>query len=241
MIDLSKDSEDQGITPGKTEKGLSNAIDIHFGNKSFTYRADPRSTTAKNELLVQYRRTLEDLRKLLRIETQTSIMKSQEKRASRPLSMAVVPELIEQAPPIPALAGAVGGAVAAGADSNKFDIILDVNGKLENMRWVDTQLDDLDIYIALQNFESAVSSIERLRRLLKDGRGSGIVKDVINAKIDARANQLADMIVRALVDTHSWLGPTRTNIAWLTRLGYDDRAREAVLGARTDTINKRFR
>ncbi|KAI5301393.1 exocyst complex component exo84 [Ascosphaera pollenicola] len=239
MIDLS------GEDRAPHEKGLSNAINIHFGNKSFTYRADPRSTTAKAELLIQYRRTLEDLRKLLRIETQTSIQKSQEKRASRPLSMAVVPELIEQAPPIPALTGSVIGGGAAGAgtgiDGNKFDIIIDVNGKIENMRWVDTQLDDLDIYIALQDFESAVSSVERLRRLTREGRGSEMVKDVIFAKVDQRANVLADMIVRALVDTHSWLGPTRTNISWLTRLGYDDRAREAVLGARTDIINKRFR
>ncbi|KAI5284402.1 exocyst complex component exo84 [Ascosphaera aggregata] len=231
MVDLS------GEDRAPHEKGLSNAIDIHFGNKSFTYRADPRSATAKNELLLQYRRTLEDLRKLLRIETQTSIQKSQEKRASRPLSMAVVSELIDSGPSIPALAGAG----VPGGEGNKLDILLDVNGKFENMRWVETQLDDLDIYIALQNFESAVTSIERLRKLTREGRGSEIVKDIIAAKIDQRANVLADMIVRALVDTHGWLGPTRTNIEWLTRLGYDDRAREAVLRARTDIINKRFR
>ncbi|KAI5287002.1 exocyst complex component exo84 [Ascosphaera acerosa] len=264
MVDLSGEGGGSGgggarMPEGERhERGLTNAIDINAGSQSFTYRADPRTPAAKNELLLQFRRTLEDLRKLLRIETQTSIQKSQEKRASRPISMAVMPELVEaaQQPPIPSLSGAVLGVAGAAQglglgmgmgmgmamlEANKLDIMLDVNGKTENMRWMDAQLDDLDILIALQNCEAAVASIERLRRLTRDGRSSEIVKDVIHAKIDRRAEALADMVVRALVDTHAWLGPTRTNIAWLTRLGYDDRAREAFLTARTDIISKRFR
>ncbi|KAI5310370.1 exocyst complex component exo84 [Ascosphaera atra] len=227
MIDLSEANEE---SPNRT-RGISNAIDIHVGNKSYTYRADPRSQTAKNDLLIQFRRTLEDLRKLLRIETETSIQKSQEKRASRPLSMAVVPELLESAPPLP----------LTGPDAGKMDVLIDVNGKLENMRWMDNQLDDLDIAIALQNFEVAVSSVEKLRRLGKEARGSELAKDLIAQKIDQRAVALADTIIRALVDTHAWLGPTKTNIGWLTRLGFDDRARESYLHARTDIINKRVR
>lgn len=50
-----------------------------------------------------------------------------------------------------------------------------------------------------------------------------------------------DLVMQQLVDTHSYLKATQTNIAWLVRLGYDDSARKAFLNARTNIITKRNR
>ena len=41
--------------------------------------------------------------------------------------------------------------------------------------------------------------------------------------------------------THSQLGATQKNVAWLVRLDFDDRAREAFLKARADVIAQRAR
>jgi len=43
------------------------------------------------------------------------------------------------------------------------------------------------------------------------------------------------------VNTHSQLTATQTNVAWLVRLEFDDRAREAFLKARADVIAQRAR
>ena len=47
--------------------------------------------------------------------------------------------------------------------------------------------------------------------------------------------------MQRLVDTHSYLKATQTNIAWLVRLGYDDSARKTFLTARSNIIAKRNR
>ena len=44
-----------------------------------------------------------------------------------------------------------------------------------------------------------------------------------------------------LIDTHSYSNATQTNIAWLVRLGFDDRARESFLMARSGIITRRAR
>ncbi|KAL1959069.1 hypothetical protein VTO42DRAFT_2855 [Malbranchea cinnamomea] len=109
------------------------------------------------------------------------------------------------------------------------------------MRWVDGQLDELDMEIALQHFDGAVSRIERLRRLARGVKGNQTAQDVIGREVDRRADALAELLLRALVDTHSFLRATKSNVAWLARLGFDDRAREAYLCARSDVITKRAR
>lgn len=43
------------------------------------------------------------------------------------------------------------------------------------------------------------------------------------------------------MNTHSQLTATQTNVAWLVRLEFDDRAREAYLKARADIIAQRAR
>ena len=103
------------------------------------------------------------------------------------------------------------------------------------------QLDELDIDIAIQVFETAVSRVEKLRKIAKGLKGNQTAQDAINSGVDSRANKLAEILLRALVDTNSFMNVTKTNVAWLTRLGYDDRAREAYLNARSQIITKRAR
>jgi hypothetical protein len=68
-----------------------------------------------------------------------------------------------------------------------------------------------------------------------------LAQTFINSKIDERANLLADLITRRLVDRHSYLETTRQNIDWLVRLNFEDRAREAYLEARSKMLRKRTR
>ncbi|KAJ5965192.1 uncharacterized protein N7479_005068, partial [Penicillium vulpinum] len=124
---------------------------------------------------------------------------------------------------------------------DKSDLRIDVDGKQQNLRWVEGQVDELDIDIALQRFEASVFSIERLRKLAKGLKGNTIAQDVINFKVDGRATRLAGILSRALVDKHSFPAATKTHVTWLTRLGFEDQARETYLKARSDVIGQRIR
>lgn len=224
MIDLGANLG-SGSSRGEAEgRGVTNAINIRVGSKSFTYRQDHRNSSAKNELLATFRKTVEDLRRTLRSETETAGKASD------------------------ALAYLTGGSRRSelffdGGENIRDtpEVRIDVDGKQQNLRWVEGQIDDLDIAIALQHFEEAVSSIERLRKLARGLKGNTVAQDAINMKLDERVTKLAGIISRALVNKHSFLNATKTNVSWLTRLGLEDRAREAYLRARSEIITKRVR
>ena len=227
MIDLGANLGSGVAREEAEERGVTNAINIRFGANSYTYRHDQRSTSAKNELLTTFRKTVEDLRKTLRIETEAT-NKPNESMSFLDRRDASIPRKSD---------------LLDGVDSlnDKPEVLIDVDGKQQNLRWVEWQLDDLDIAIALQHFEDAVSAVERLRKLSKNMKGNAIAQDVITVKIDERARKVAGMVSRGLVDKHSFSQATKTNIAWLSRLGFEDRAREAYLHARTEVILKRVR
>jgi len=116
-----------------------------------------------------------------------------------------------------------------------------VDGKTQSIRWVEAQIDDLDIDIALQRFEEAVARVEKLRQTAKGIKGNTLAQNVVNVKLNDRASKLGTVLLRYLADTHSWMVSTRKNVNWLSRLGFDDRAREAYLEARTQVLKKRNR
>ncbi|EGD95675.1 exocyst complex component exo84 [Trichophyton tonsurans CBS 112818] len=221
MIDLGS-----GLNSGEDmdERGVPNAVNIRYGQSSFTYRHDQRNNKVKNELVMTFRKTLEELRKSLKSEAEVAA-KSREAlmNNSQPASRRHS-EFLDTMDP-----------------RDKLEVLIDVDGKQQNMRWVEGQLDELDIDIAIQVFETAVSRVEKLRKLAKGLKGNQTAQDAINSGVDSRANKLAEILLRALVDTNSFMNATKTNVAWLTRLGYDDRAREAYLNARSQIITKRAR
>ncbi|EQL31637.1 exocyst complex component exo84 [Blastomyces dermatitidis] len=223
MIDLATNLDANGMNQHVEERGVPNAINIRYSQKSFTYRSDKREGNAKVDLLMTFRKTLEDLRKLMRTETESS-SKTPDPSTNR-LSLSRGSQIFD----------------SRTASRDKLDVLIDVDGKQQNMRWVEGQLDELDIDAALQRFDNAVSRVEQLRKLAKSIKGNVTAQDIILSKIDERATKLAETILRTLVDTHSFLAATKTNISWLSRLGFDDRAREAFLHTRTEVITKRAR
>lgn len=227
MIDLGANLGTGAARQEAEDRGMANAINIRVGAKPFTYRQDKQSTPTKNELLATFRKTVEDLRRTLRSETEAA-SKSTESFAylgARRASYIPKPDVYN----------------ATDSPRDKPEVRIDVDGKQQNLRWVESQVDELDVDIALQRFEEAVSSIERLRKLAKGLKGNSVAQEVINVKVDERAAKLAGVLLRALVDTHSFLMATKTNMTWLARLGFEDQAREAYLRARTDVMGKRIR
>lgn len=227
MIDLGAHLGSGPAREEAEERGITNAISVRVGAKPFTYRHDKRHSTAKAELLATFRKTVEDLRRTLRTETEAA------SKATDPFAFMGRRQSVFLPQP---------EAFDTGDDGRDMpEVRIDVDGKQQNLRWVESQVDDLDIDIALQRFEESVANIERLRKLARGLRGNSFAQDVINTKVDERAAKLADVLVRALVDTPSFPQATQRNVSWLSRLGFEDQAREAYLDARSDVVTKRIR
>ncbi|OJI96633.1 hypothetical protein ASPVEDRAFT_120766 [Aspergillus versicolor CBS 583.65] len=228
MIDLGANLGTGSAREEAEDRGITNAINVRVGSKPFTYRHDKRNSSAKSDLLATFRKTVEDLRRTLRTENET-VGKNVESLGymnnRNSLLYSPKPDLNENTE----------------NSRDKPEVRIDVDGKQQNLRWVDSQVDELDIDIALQRFEEAVSNIDRLRKLARGLKGNAVAQDIINVKVDERAARLAGVLSRSLVDTHSFPVTTKTNVTWLTRLGFEDQARESYLKARSDNISKRIR
>ncbi|CAI7655508.1 unnamed protein product [Penicillium pancosmium] len=227
MIDLAANLGTGAAREEALDRGIGNAISVRVGSKPFTYRQDKRDTSTKNELLATFRKTVEDLRRTLRSETEAASkpLEAYGYLSGRHVSYSQKTEPLD----------------ISDLPRDKSELRIDVDGKQQNLRWVEGQVDELDIDIALQRFDEAVSTIERLRKLAKGLKGNAIAQDVINVKVDGRATRLAGMLSRALVDSQSFPTATKTNVGWLSRLGFEDQARQTYLKARTDVIAKRIR
>lgn len=228
MIDLGANLGTGSAREEAEDRGITNAINVRVGSKPFTYRHDKRNSSAKSDLLATFRKTVEDLRRTLRTENETAGKNVESlgyMNNRNSLLYSPKPDLNENTE----------------NSRDKPEVRIDVDGKQQNLRWVDSQVDELDIDIALQRFEEAVSNIDRLRKLARGLKGNAVAQDIINVKVDERAARLAGVLSRSLVDTHSFPVTTKTNVTWLTRLGFEDQARESYLKARSDNISKRIR
>ncbi|PYI29812.1 hypothetical protein BP00DRAFT_374418 [Aspergillus indologenus CBS 114.80] len=225
MIDLGANLGAGVAREDAEDRGITNAINVRVGGKPFTYRHDKRDSSAKSDLLATFRKTVEDLRRNLRSETEAAGKAAPEVIGYRHASYSPQPDR----------------PVSMDGGRDKPELRIDVDGKQQNLRWVEGQIDELDIDIALQRFEDAVGHIERLRKLARGLKGNAVAQDVITTKVDERAAALAEALLRALVDTPSFPQATKTKSTWLMRLGFEDQAREAYLKARTDVISKRIR
>jgi exocyst complex component 8 len=227
LVDLGANLAAAGASAVADERDIGTALNVRSGGKSFTYRHQRRDVAAKTQLLLAFRKTLEELRKTNRTETEKSSPPNESLTyfASRDPASAKKPEIMNK----------------VSSPRVQPEILVEVDGKQQNLRWVEGQIDDLDIDIALQRFEKATEKVERLRKLAKGLKGNSIAQDLILVKVDERAAKLATTLTRALVDTPSFLEATKTTTAFLTRLGFEDRAREAYLNARTKTLTQRAR
>lgn len=220
VVDMSGTGESSG---GRNK--LADAIMVRGGGQeSFIYRTEKPEDPEKKTLLLNVRKAVEELRKGLRSEMEAN-NKARETInyfASRDPGLLQKTELLETL-------------------SDVKDMLIEVDGKQQNLRWVESQMDELDIDIALQRVEPAVALVEKLKGLARGLKNNAVAQDFINFKVEERCSKLAIVIIRELETTHNDQGKAKRNVSWLTRLGFEDRAREAYLAARSDTIRKRAR
>ncbi|KAF2672139.1 hypothetical protein BT63DRAFT_438002 [Microthyrium microscopicum] len=211
------------VTPGTGDPASSShSVNVRVGAESLTFATASKEINEKISLLSSFRKTSEDLRRKLDSENQDQTRNEESNNGlSSPLFKTTFGD--------------------AFASTNKSDFLVDVDGKPQNLRWIEAQMDDLDIDTALQRFEEAVARIETLRRIVHNIRSNTAAQTSLNRKLDERAAHLAGTITRYLADAHSWMSSVEKNVNWLFRLGFEDRAREAYLEARTTVIHKRIR
>jgi exocyst complex component 8 len=223
MVDLAGTSESASIRNKVTDAIMIRGV----GQESFTYRTEKSDGNEKATLLLNFRKTVEDLRKGLRseIETTNKAKEAINYFASRDPGLLKKADLLETLSDI----------------KDRPNMLIEVDGKQQNLRWIEGQVDELDIDIALQRFDAAVNRVEKLYGLARGLKSNAVAQDFISFKADERATKLAGLITSELIDTHNELKKTQRNVNWLTRLGFEDRAREAYLKARTQIIQKRSR
>jgi hypothetical protein len=205
---------------------LADAIMVRGGgqNESFIYRTEKPEDPEKPALMLNIRKRVEELRRNLQSEREATNKAKETINyfASRDPGLLQKTELLETL-------------------SDIKDMLIEVDGKQQNLRWVESQMDELDIHIALQQIEPGVALIEKLKSLAYGLKNNAIAQDFISFKVDERRAKLAALIVRELVSTHNHQTKTKQNVFWLSRLGFEDRAREAYLEARSEIIRKRSR
>lgn len=220
VVDMAGTSE----TSGARNK-LADAIMVRGGGReSFIYRTEKAEDTEKGALILNIRKTVEELRRTLQSEREANNKAKETINyfASRDPGLLQKTELLETL-------------------SDIKDMLIEVDGKQQNLRWVESQMDELDIDIALQRIEPAVARVEKMRGLAFGLKNNAIAQDFISFKVDERCTKLATLITRDLIDAHKEQKKTKRNVSWLTRLGFEDSAREGYLGARSDLIQKRSR
>ena len=165
---------DLALGAGGGQSEMSNAISVRRGNESFTYRCDKSAETEKANLLLAYRRAIDEHRRNIRAETEEISSKAKgpmDSLAARNIAVTQEPEML--------------------ATKDRPEVLIEVDGKHQNLRWVEGQVDQLDSAIALQKFEEAVRHIEQLQRIAKGLKGNLIAQELISTKVGTRANKVA--------------------------------------------------
>lgn len=214
----------------KEHKNMANAINIRVGNESFTYATSDAGEKAG--LLVAFRKAQEDLRK------QVAAEHGERERQLDDISLLTGrdPRLLKKVAAEAAEADKLSGGL-----SRSNSVLVDAEGRQQSIRHVESQIDTLDIDIALQRFEDAVGRIEKLRKLARSIRSNATASDIIMAKVNERAAKLSSSISRQLTQTSSGMERTKENVSWLLRLGFEETARSQYLSSRTTTIRLRTR
>jgi hypothetical protein len=227
-------SSNERPTGAKDQKYLANAISIRAGNESFTYAVS--DSGEKAGLLVAFRKAQEDLRKAVAAEHGERAKELQNSDLS--LLAGRDPRLLKRAAAEAAIAA---DEQSGGGLQRSNSVLVDAEGRQQSIRSVESQIDALDIDIALQHFEDAVARIEKLRKLARSIRSNATASEIILAKVNDRASRLAASISRQLIQTSAGKEKTKQNVSWLLRLGFEEMARERYLDSRTLTIRTRTR
>jgi hypothetical protein len=207
---------------------ITTALSVRIGAESWTLASSSASDAGQevNTLLVHFRKSVEDLRKTMAAD------QDHRDRAMDELAFLTGQSRFYKK------------AATQNTDSsalNSSSTLIDVDGKQQTLRWVENQVDALDLNIALQHFDDAVALSEKLRKLARNIKGNNVAQDIILSKVDIRNAKLASMLARRLKDTNSGAAATKENVGWLMRLGFEDTARSAYLESRKEVLRKRAR
>ena len=175
MLDLATSGAANSVSNSKGNE-MSNAVSVRVGGDSFTYRSDKSPVTDKAELLLTFRRASDELNRSLRAEARDTSFRSRE----------VFDPTASDGPAVPKPPG-----VPRFKDRPEF--LIEVDGKHQNMRWVEGQIDEMDSEIALQQFEMAVQHVEKLQRIGKSLKSNALAQNLILTKANGRAAQIAGM------------------------------------------------
>ena len=162
----------------RANKEITRAITIRTGQESFTFRADKIEPTEKAKFLLKFRRTAEENHRAGKTDEADVGNKSKE-------------TLNYLATRDPAISQSPGLLRSLSKSKDRPEIMIDVDGKQRNLRWVEGQVDELDIEVALQRFEDAVTHVEKLRDLAKSLKNNSVARDLVIIKVDERASKLA--------------------------------------------------
>lgn len=177
LIDLGSNSHGaNGV--GHERRDIANAISIRCGQESFTYRSDSSDSTEKTNLFLAFRKTVDELRRALRTDADETTSKGKETLnyfATRDGVTSQKTDLLD----------------SINSFQHRTEVLIDVDGKQKNIRWIEEQIDELDIEVALQRFEAAVRHVEKLRKLGKGLKGNVIAQELISVKVDERAAKVA--------------------------------------------------
>jgi hypothetical protein len=204
-------------------------IIIRAGSESFTYDTKREEWSDKTAFVSTFRKTKDDLRKdqEAEVEEKDRVQDSYNHLIAGDQELMRNTELLEN--------------LSERVNNNSISTFVDIDGQQRDIRWVETQLDELDIEIALQHFSDAVVKVERLQDLSKNIRGNEMAKAVVVFKVNERAGKLASVLIKQLVEHNNWISSVTQHISWVVRLGDEDQAREAYLDARSGLIKTRSR
>lgn len=204
-------------------------IIIRAGAESFTYDTKRDDEGDKTAFISTFRKTKDDLRKNQEAESgeRDRTQDAYSHLLSRDPGLMKNTDLLEN--------------LSDSVNNSQINSFVDVDGQQRNIRWVETQLDELDIEIALQHFGDAVGKIERLKELAKNIRSNEMAKAIVTFKVNERAAKLANVLIKQLVENNNWLSSVTQHVSWVIRLGFEDKAREAYLEARGNLMRARTR
>ncbi|KAF3177893.1 exocyst complex component exo84 [Orbilia oligospora] len=204
------------------------AINIRVAKESFVYRSDKADKKAK--LLMTFKKTVDEMRKALKSESddQKKVKDNVTFLSTRDPALQDQDDLLRT--------------ISASMGRDRPNIMIDVDGTQRNLRWVETQMDELDELISRRNFEDAVGRLEFLRGIaMKHAKSNTVASEFITFRVDERALRLSAQITADLREYASWKTYVKKNADWLVRLEFEDRAREALLDARSATMKLRTR
>ena len=175
LIDLTSGAKEvKGPFSNHTQ--ITGAVSIRHGDQAFTYRSERPETHDKDEFVIAFKRAAEELRRTQRAEDEDS----QDVQTMDYLSARD-----------PAVSQNHGLLRSLSKSKDRSELLIDLEGKQRNLSWVENQIDELDIEIALQRFDAAVDRVEQLRKLARSLTANPVAKDLISVKLDERASQLA--------------------------------------------------